>query len=114
MLSLPPSVRVFVATAPADLRKSFDGLAGLVRSGFSEDPLAGHIFVFIGRSGISVKILWWDRTGFAILHKKLSRGRFHVPKGPGPALRVDWPTLMLILEGIDLTHAKRRPHWSPS
>lgn len=113
MLSLPPSVRVFVATAPADLRKSFDGLSGLVRSEFGEDPLTGHVFVFIGRECVSAKILWWDRNGFAIFHKRLARGRFHRPPGEAAAVRMEWPDLLLLLEGIDLVGAKRRPRWDP-
>ena len=75
MLSLPPSVRVFVATGPVDLRKSFDTLAGVVRAQFGQEPLDGHIFVFIGRERTSVKVLWWDRTGYAILHKDAARRR---------------------------------------
>ena len=97
MLSFPPSVRVFVATGPVDLRKSFDTLAGVVRAQFGRDPLDGHIFVFVGRERTSVKVLWWDRTGYAILHKRLSVGRFARPTGNGSAVEVEWPDLVLLL-----------------
>ena len=70
MLTLPPSTRVFVATKPTDMRKSFDSLAALVRDFLGDDPLSGHLFVFRNKSGDRLKILWWDRDGLAIWYKK--------------------------------------------
>lgn len=112
MLSLPPTVRLFVAREPADMRKAFDGLAGLVRDAMGEDPLSGHLFIFFNRQRNRVKVLWWDRSGFYLLAKRLEAGRFTLPKATGDAssttLRITAAELMLIMEGIDLDGAKRR------
>ena len=115
MLMLPPSVRIFVAVCAVDLRKSFDGLSSLVREVVREDPLTGHLFVFFGRRGDLVKVLWWDRGGFCIFAKRLERGRFAIPRAVVGAVQVEMEAteLMLLLEGIDLTGAKRRPRWTP-
>jgi transposase len=116
MMTLPPSVRVYVAAQPTDLRKSFDGLSALVSSTFGHDPLCGHLFVFRNRRGDQIRVLFWDRTGYAILGKKLARGRFHlareVPAG-ATHLEVESAELTLMLEGIDLTQATRRKRWRP-
>ncbi|WP_437776700.1 IS66 family insertion sequence element accessory protein TnpB [Sorangium sp. So ce1097] len=72
MLTLPPSVRVYVAAEPADLRKSFDGLSSLVTQRFGTDPLCGHLFVFRNRRGDQIRVLFWDRTGYAIFANHLS------------------------------------------
>lgn len=113
MLSLPPSVRVFVATEPVDMRKSFDALALLVEGVLQQDPLSGHLFVFVGKRGNLCKILFWDRTGFALFSKRLERGRFRLPEPPDPgaSISVEAAELVLLLEGIDLAGAKRRPRW---
>lgn len=114
MLSLPASVRVYVAAQPVDLRKGFDRLAALARSVILADPLSGHLFVFRNRRGNAVKVLWWDRTGYALLHKRLERGTFHLGEAP-PAgaghVELDAAELALMLEGIDLSGARRRARW---
>jgi|HubBroStandDraft_3_1064219.scaffolds.fasta_scaffold226891_2 transposase len=116
MLTMPPSVRVYIAAQPTDLRKSFDGLSGLVAQTFGQDPLCGHLFVFRNRRGDQVRVLFWDRTGYAILGKKLARGRFHlareVPAG-ATHVEVEAAELSLMLEGIDLSGAVRRKRWRP-
>ena len=76
MLTLPPSVRVYVATAPCDMRKQFDGLAAMVREGLREDPRSGHLFVAFNRRADQVRILFWDRSGYCLVSKRLERGRF--------------------------------------
>ena len=112
MLSLPPSVRLFVAREPTDMRKAFDGLAGVVRDAMGQDPLSGHLFIFFNRQRNRVKILWWDRTGFFLLSKRLEAGRFALPKPTADAststVRITAAELMLILEGIDISDARRR------
>jgi transposase len=70
MLSLPPSVRIFLCTQPTDMRKSFDTLAALVRDGLKSDPLSGHLFVFHNKLGDRLKLLFWDSDGFVIYYKK--------------------------------------------
>jgi transposase len=116
MLNLPPSVRIFVATQPVDGRKGFDSLAAIVRSVFQHDPLSGHLYVFFSRRFDRVRILYWDRSGFAMWTKRLERGRFHAAFSDGSALAVnaiEAAELGLILEGLDLAGARRRPRWEP-
>jgi transposase len=114
MLSLPPSVRIFVALEATDMRKSFDGLAGEVRRLIEQDPLSGHLFVFFNRRRTMVKVLYWDRNGFCLVAKRLERGTFRLPtmKESG-VVEMEAMELGLILEGIDLRGARRRPRWAP-
>ena len=117
MLMLPPSVHVYVAAQPTDLRKSFNGLSTLVTPQFGQDPLCGHFFVFWNRRGDQVRILFWDRTGYAIYGKKLARGRFHlVDKLPAGTthIEVEAAELWMMLEGIELSKAVRRKRWRPA
>lgn len=117
MLSLPPTVRVFFALDAVDLRKGFDGLATMARSVLVEDPLSGHLFVFLNRRRNRVKVLFWDRSGWCIYYKRLERGSFSIPQPRSlgdTKLEVEAAELMLILEGIDLRGARRRVRWHPS
>ena len=83
VINLPPTVRIFLATAPADMRRGFDGLAALTTSVLGQDPLSGHLFVFRNRRGDRLKILYWDRDGLAIWAKRLERGAFRFPDADG-------------------------------
>ena len=116
MLSLPPSVRLFVATQPIDGRKGADSLMVLVRDVLHHDPLSGHLFVFFSKRLDRVRIVYWDRTGFAMWTKRLERGRF-CPSFSGDGKLVvsamEAAELALIIEGIDLAGARRRPRWEP-
>lgn len=114
MLILPPTVRVYVATEPVDMRKGFDGLACVVRQVIAEDPLSGHLFVFFNRRADVTKLLFWTSSGFTIVHKRLEKGRFSLPRlPPEGARRIEMAAteLMLLLEGIDLRGAHHRPRW---
>jgi transposase len=115
MLSLPPSVRVFLAVEPVDMRKSFDALAALVEPLFQQDPLSGHLFVFVGRRRHLARILFWDRSGYVLVSKRLERGTFRITNhdvpSATPSLEVQAVDLMLLLEGIDLSGARRRPRY---
>ncbi len=116
MLTLPPSVRIYVAIDPVDIRKSFDGLSAAVREILRADPMSGHLFVFRNRRADRIKILFWDRSGFGLFYKRLERGTFRLPVDPdGFSVRIEMEAaeLALMLEGIDLRGAKRRPRWSP-
>jgi transposase len=116
VLTLPPSVPIVVATEPTDLRKSFDGLSVLVGSRFGQDPLTGSLYVFHNRRRNQVRVLFWDRTGYAIFAKRLARGTFHFSFGEdasGAYVEMDATELALVLEGIDLSDAKRRARWRP-
>jgi transposase len=114
MLSLPPSVRIFVAREPADMRKSFDGLSRLVCDIVEQDPQSGHDFFFFNRRRDRVKLLWWDRSGCWLLYKRLEKGRFAIfdqVEGDPGSFPLSSADLMLILEGIELRGARRRPSW---
>lgn len=118
MLTLPPTVKVFVATAPCDLRKQFDGISLLVEQGLGKDPRSGHLFVVFNRRGDQVRILFWDRHGYCLFGKRLEKGRFRLPwerdaAGATTAVEMEAAELALILEGIDLREARRRPRWTP-
>lgn len=108
MLSLPPSVRIFLCTQPTDMRRGFDGLAALTRQVVREDPLSGHLFVFRNRRGNRIKILFWDRDGFVLYYKRLERGTFRLPRCDGVRAEIDAAELMLLLEGIELAGARRQ------
>jgi transposase len=111
MLSLPSSVRVFVARDATDLRKSFDTLAAAVCEVIAEDPQSGHLFVFRNRAFDRVKVLWWDRSGYCLLAKRLEHGRFHFydqVSGKKRSYEVSAAELTLLLEGIDLRRSRRR------
>lgn len=113
MLTLPASVRLFVATAPIDMRKGIDGLKLLTQNVVREDPLSGHIFLFLNRRRNVLKALWWDRTGFILLMKRLERGTFAVPRATatGDRVELDWGELHLLLEGLDGAGVKRARRW---
>lgn len=114
MLTAPPAVRIFLGTRPVDCRRSFDGLAALVRDVLRKDPLSGHLFVFRNRPGDRVKILFWDRSGFCLWYKRLEKGVFRFPVADDGVAEVEAADLMLILEGIDLAGARRRPRFVPA
>ena len=113
MLMLSRSVRIFVATEATDMRRSFDRLAEMTRRVIGQDPLAGHFFVFFNRPRDRVKILVWERGGFAIWYKRLEEGCFRLPAAKDGVIELDAAELTLILEGIDLAGAQRRPRYSP-
>jgi len=111
VLTLPSMVRVYVATQPTDLRKSFTGLSLAVTSVLDRDPLSGHLFCFFNRRATMVRVLFWDRTGWCIISKRLARGRFRLAEiaaSEQACVEMDAAELSLILEGIELAGAKRR------
>jgi len=116
VLSLPPSVRLFVATQPVDGRKGADSLMVIVRDVFEQDPLSGHLFIFFSRRCERIRVVYWDRNGFAMWTKRLERGRFRPtfsPDGRLAPLAIEAAELALIVEGIDLAGARWRPRWEP-
>jgi len=113
MLLLPPSVRIYFCAQPADMRKSFDSLAALARDALCHNPLSGHLFVFCNRRRDRVKILWWDRGGYCLWYKRLEIGAFRFPYRGEVCMELEAGELALILEGIDLSGAKRRERFVP-
>lgn len=116
MILVPRAVRVYFATQPVSLRKSFDGLANEIRHALGQDPLEGHLFVFLNRRKNQVKLIVWTRGGFTIVHKRLERGTFTFPaqvSSTATSVRIDVHELAMLLEGIDVSRAKAKPRWEP-
>jgi transposase len=101
MIALPPNSRVWLAAGATDMRKGFDGLSAMVQTQLSEDPFSGHLFVFRGRAGDRVKILWWSGDGFCLFAKRLERGRFVWPHATSGTVHLSGAQLAMLLEGID-------------
>ncbi len=115
MLSLPPTMRVFVATGPTDMRKSFRGVVALTIGVVQQDPLSGHLYVFFNRRKTMMKAIFWDRNGYCLVAKRLERGSFVLPAAKdGGVVELEAVELALLLEGIDLTTTRRPPRWRPS
>lgn len=111
MLILPPSVRVFIAVEPVDMRGSFDALAGAVRR-LGMDPLDGHFYIFLSRRRQLAKLIYFDRSGWCILAKRLERGSFQLPSPEALAgqtrVQIDAATLAAFLQGLDQRAPRRR------
>ena len=118
MLSLPSlgdldqglRVRVYLCTSTTDMRKGFDTLAVVVRESLGCDPLSGHLFLFVGRRRDRLKILYWDRDGYALWYKRLEQGTFRMPlaKPDAASIELKASELAMLLEGIDLRSIRRR------
>ena len=108
MLMLPSGVKIFVARKPTDLRKSVDGLALLTRKIIQQDPLCGHLFVFVNKIGHRVKILFWDRTGFVIWYKRMETARIRLPEEGAESLQLTPSQLALLLDGVARPRRRRR------
>jgi transposase len=104
MLTLPASVRVFVARGATDLRRSFDRLSAQVQEVLRQDPLSGHVFVFFNRQRNRVKLLVWERDGFWLLYKRLEAGTFAALERD----EINARELYLLLEGIEVVRERRR------
>ena len=116
MILLPRSVRIYVAREPTNLRKSFEGLSNEVRAALSQNPLSGHVFIFINRRATQVKLLMWTRGGFTIVHKRLERGRFTFPGQVADGVHcveIDAHELAMLLEGLNVSHAPGARRWGP-
>jgi len=107
MLSLPTSVRIWLATKATDMRKSFDTLAELVRQQLQGDPLSGQLFVFRNKRADRVKLLYWDEDGFVIVYKRLEAGTFRFPTAATAGVEVRAADLQMLLDGVDLASVKR-------
>jgi transposase len=109
MIMLPSAVRIFLCTRPTDMRNGFDGLTGLVQECFGQDPLAGHLFLFINRRRDRIKILYFDLDGLAIWYKRLEAGSFEMPRtDERDGIELQQAQLAMILSGIDMKSARQR------
>ena len=101
MIQLPVGTKVWIAAGVTDLRRGFDGLSAQVQNVLHEQPFSGHVFVFRGRRGDIVKLLWWDGDGLCLFAKRLERGRFIWPKAESGTVHLSRAQLSMLLEGID-------------
>lgn len=114
MLTIATGTRVYLASQPVDLRRGHDGLCALVRGTLDLDPYGGHLFVFVGRRGDRIKVLFWDHGGFVVYYKRLAKGRFRLPVIAADADRValDGTELAMLLGGFDLARTRRQSAWT--
>lgn len=108
MLSLTPATRVFLALAPVDGRKGFNGLHTLVKETLGQEPTSGFLFVFVNKSRNRLKILFWDGSGLVLCTKRLERGTFAPPCGEGASRSLRPEELQLLLHGVE---GMPRPRW---
>ena len=101
MITLPPKTHIWIAAGVTDLRRGFDGLSALVQTKLEQSPFSGHVFVFRGRRGDLIKLLWWDGEGLCLFAKRLERGRFIWPKAENGTVSLSRAQLSMLLEGID-------------
>jgi transposase len=107
----PAGTKIWIAAGVTDLRRGFDGLSAQVQNTLEQQPFSGHIFVFRGRRGDIVKLLWWDGDGLCLFAKRLERGRFIWPKVESGTVQLSRAQLSMLLEGIDWRRVDRT--WTP-
>jgi len=108
VIPITSTTRIFLATQPTDMRRSFDGLCALTIDIIQESPTSGHLFLFRSRRGEAVKLLWWDRSGFVIWYKRLQKNTFRFPKATEGRLEIEARDLMMILEGLEYKDVTKR------
>jgi transposase len=101
MITLPPKTQIWIAAGITDLRRGFEGLSALVQTKLEQSPFSGHVFVFRGRRGDRIKVLWWDGDGLCLFAKRLEHGRFVWPQASDGAVALTRAQLSMLLEGID-------------
>jgi len=107
MIALPSGARIWIAAGQTDLRRGFTGLSALAQTVLARDPYSGHVFVFRGKRGDLIKLLWWDGDGLCLFAKRLERGRFIWPQAESGAVSLSPAQLSMLLEGIDWRHPVR-------
>jgi transposase len=112
MIGLPASTRIWLAAGITDMRAGMNGLAAKVETALAEDPYCGHVFVFRGRRGDMLKVLWWSGDGLCLLAKRLERGRFVWPQANSGSVSLTQAQLSMLLEGIDWRRPERT--WRPT
>jgi transposase len=107
MIALPASTKIWIAAGITDLRSGFTGLSGKVQTVLEQNPFSGHLFVFRGRRGDLIKVLWWDGDGLCLFAKRLERGRFIWPQAETGTVSLTPAQLSMLLEGIDWRRPRR-------
>lgn len=111
MISLPAGTRIWIVAGVTNMRKGMNGLSGLVQTALEQDPFSGQLFIFRGRRGDMVKVLWFDGDGLCLFIKRLERGRFVWPQAPDGTVSLTPAQLSMLLEGIDWRRPQRT--WQP-
>ena len=112
MIGLPSGTRIWLAAGLTDMRRGFDGLAALAQNALAQEPFSGHVFVFRGRRGDIIKLLWWDGQGMCLFAKRLEKGRFIWPQADSGSVSLTPAQLSMLLEGIDWRMPVRT--WQPT
>ena len=107
MIGLPTGTHIWIAAGITDLRRGFTGLSATVQTVLEQNPFSGHVFVFRGRRGDLIKLLWWDGDGLCLFAKRLERGRFVWPKAENGSVSLTRAQLSMLLEGIDWRRPQR-------
>lgn len=113
MLTFLANMKVFVCTQPTDMRKSFDGLSGMVESVVSQNPLSGHLFCFRNRRGDKLKILYWSGDGLCIWAKRLEKGTFELPVSAQAGVEISPAELNMLIDGVALDSRRRSRYKLP-
>ena len=111
MIPVPANTRIWLATGVTDMRKGFNGLSALAEKVLKQDPYCGHLFVFRGRRGDLIKVIWWDGQGACLFSKRLEKGRFVWPSPADGKISVSAAQMAMLLEGIDWRTPQRS--WRP-
>ena len=112
MFPISPSSKFFLYSKAVDMRKSFNGLQGIIYNNLDSNPLSGDIYLFINKRRDRIKLLVWDRTGFWLLYKRLERGRFQeLINSENKTIELSYESLIMLLEGIDIYSVKRRKRY---
>lgn len=111
MLALSSSLRYFICCKPIDIRKGFDGLAGIVRNEFLQDPCSGSIYIFLNKNCTHIKILYWDGDGFAVFYKRLEKGRYTMPKHHLFYKELAKEALLMLLERLSFDSLKQKKRY---
>jgi transposase len=116
MFSLSSTQQYFLFTQPTDMRKSFDGLCGLVSSKMNRNPTSGEVFIFIGTRKDAIKLLHWESGGFVLYYKRLEKGTFELSKSTSgsDSLPFSWPSLVLLIEGIKVEKYRQNTRYKSS
>jgi transposase len=107
MIGVPAGTQVWLVAGVTDMRRGFDGLAAVVQSKLASNPYGGHVFVFRGRRGDRIKMLWWDGDGLCLFCKRLERGHFVWPQAESGSVHLSAAQLSMLLEGIDWRRPRR-------
>ena len=105
---------MYLCVVPVDMRRSFDGLSEMVRRFIGQDPMSGDLFVFRNKEENKLKILFWDRDGYAIFYKRLEKGTFTIPAGVDAGVEIDATAFMMLMHGIDAREVRKQRRYTPA